>query len=223
MMKDIFIDYWTHKKFRIEASNHVSKKVLTFYPIDKKTLVGSMVHEFWFNEIKNSSSVLDFGAGDLLFKEFVLNKGFEWVYKTLDVNTIFDYDYHNIDEIKETFDCICAFEVIEHISAEECKELLYKFYNLLNKNGKLILTTPNIHHINHFWKTDYTHIRPYPYEDLYALLKEVNFSEITIYRIEQKKRNSRIYDKFKYIIKRILFHFLEVDYTTNICAIAQKL
>ena len=56
-------------------------------------------------------------------------------FKVKDMNTEFD------DENK--YDVITLLEFIEHISSDEVNILVTKCMNKLNKNGKIILTTPN--------------------------------------------------------------------------------
>ena len=193
----------------------VQKGCLKFYPISD---VGrpSEAHKLLLEYILSAKSVLDFGAGSLLFKKMAVHNGFKGFYKTLDIGKDASYDYKDISEIQEKFDLILCLEVIEHIPLEEFLQLAGSFKNRLNVNGKLIITTPNIHHINHFWKTDITHIRPYPYTDLCAILDSYGYKNVRIYRFAW-----RTCGFFKFLVKRILTRILEVDYATNICVIAE--
>lgn len=51
---------------------------------------------------------------------------------------------HERKNIKETFDCITLFDVLEHNTLEDIRVILKMSYNLLNINGKIIITTPGV-------------------------------------------------------------------------------
>ena len=213
-MKQYYDDYWQVRRFKEEIRDKVQKRFIRFYPLlnlDRP----SRAHRLWLSYALSANKVLDFGAGDLRFKEFVLHNGFKGEYRTLDVGSDFVYDFHNLDDIKEKFDLILCFEVIEHVNLSDFLGLLGKLKARLNDGGKLIITTPNIHHINHFWKTDVTHIRPYPYEDLYALLRACGFKDIIMHRIVWWEGKGLLHS-LKFSARRVLTHILGVDYATNI-------
>ena len=72
-MTEIFEHYWEHKNFRDEASKNVNNTVHKIWKLSKSSIV-SPAHNFFFREIENCKSILDFGAGELDFKDFVLTK-----------------------------------------------------------------------------------------------------------------------------------------------------
>lgn len=73
--------------------------------------------------------VLDFGGNQDELKKLV--KG-----KYLNVN----YDYYAMEN--SHFDTIISLAVIEHIDFDEVFEIFRKFKKILNKNGRIFLTTP---------------------------------------------------------------------------------
>ena len=217
-MADYFDNYWALKRLRDEAGSMVKKRFVKFHPLNDPDHP-SAAHKLWLNYVMSANKVMDFGAGDLRFKEFVLRNGFKGRYRALDIGKDFKYDFAHLDETDEKFDLILCFEVIEHMELSKFMELLDKFRRRLTEGGKLIITTPNIHHVNHFWKGDVTHIRPYPYEDLYALLKGHGFKSAVMYRIVWWESESpAFYVKFN--LRRILTHILGVDYANNIGFVA---
>ena len=157
-MRSYFDNYWEIKHFKGEIKENVCKKFIKTYPLlnyDRP----SEAHRLWLDCVLSSEKVLDFEAGDLRFKKFALRNNFRGKYHTLDIGKDFNYDFSHLDNVKEKFDLILCFEVIEHMDLGNFLNVLPKLKERLRDGGKLIITTPNIHHINHFWKADVTHIR----------------------------------------------------------------
>jgi 2-polyprenyl-3-methyl-5-hydroxy-6-metoxy-1,4-benzoquinol methylase len=74
----------------------------------------------------------------------------------------------------EKYDVITIIGLLEFIDNEEIESILDMLYNLLNKNGKLIITTPN-----------YT-ISMYLLEKLLNLLGPINYKNQHINRFNVK-------------------------------------
>ena len=105
----------------------------------------------------NFKTILDFGAGKgnllniimelNLFEEFHgadiipkpkhLQEHIKWI--QMDLNDSFNVNQHI------NYDVIIACEILEHL--ENPRHAFKQFYNLLNKNGMLIISTPNNHSI----------------------------------------------------------------------------
>jgi len=207
-------NYWKMVHMR-NAKNNKMRKALQFYPLtDFKN--PSEIHRLYLRYALDSHSILDFGAGDLSHKKFILQHGYNGTYKTLDISSGFTYDYKDISEVKEAFDLVFCLEVIEHLSLDTFLNLLKAFKKILNKNGKIIIATPNAYHVNFFWAADITHIRPYPCHDLCNLLDIHGYKNIIFHKVTRRTPLMKLF------IKKILTHFLEVDYATNICVIAEN-
>jgi len=217
-MKQYYDNYWAIRDFKKEIRNRPRKKFIKFYPLANFDRP-SQAHRVWMEYVLSADKVLDFGAGDLRFKEFAKHNKFKGEYRTLDIGKDFTYDFNNLDDIKEKFDLVLCFEVIEHMDLVSFLNFLKKLKDKLNKGGKIIITTPNAHHINHFWKTDVTHLRPYPYEDLYALLRINGFKDIIMYRIVWWAGAGAFFH-LEFNLRRMLTHVLGVDYATNIGFVA---
>ncbi len=103
-----------------------------------------------FNQFKDKikgKNILDFGCGNggflLKAKDYAqsvsgleLDQGLSNYFKEHNLKV-----YSNLDQIKDKFDVITMFHVLEHIPKPI--ELLSSLKNLLNKNGRIIVEVPN--------------------------------------------------------------------------------
>lgn len=110
-------------------------------------------------ELKGDESLLDVGASDKTFGNKILKLFPHVTCKTMDLDKEAGHDYYSLDDIEEKFDIIVSAEVIEHIELEEGAEFLKKLNSLLKTGGKIVITTPNIHHPN-VWMRDADHKVP---------------------------------------------------------------
>lgn len=220
-MDDFFGVYWDIQKYKnCRDKVTVHGKYKRFSPlvdIDNP----SETHRLWLKIARGKNSILDCGAGDLRLKDYLLRNGYKGRYKTFDIGKSFCYDYDSLETVQESFDLIFCLEVIEHLPLEKAFALLERLKGILTDKGVLVLSTPNIHHLNHFWRTDVTHVRPYPYEDLLAMIFYLGFSSVELYRIVWWRENTLAYS-LRFLMKRFLTFVLETDYATNIAMICQK-
>lgn len=94
--------------------------------------------------------------------------------------------YSDINEIKVKFDTITCFNVIEHV--DNVITFIESMYNLLNKNGTLLLETPNSNDflldlIGNEFKSFYFRIQHRNYFDEKSLKKIMNILSINNYSI----------------------------------------
>jgi len=97
---------------------------------------------------KDNDHILDYGTGDghILHLLRQLNSkstlyGFEPIKQVhLDEKNI--KIYNNINSINSTFNKICCFEVMEHLTYENQKKELHNIKSLLNDHGRVILSIP---------------------------------------------------------------------------------
>jgi SAM-dependent methyltransferase len=180
------------------------------------------------DEIGYEASVLDIGAGNRYLEKVLASFGFRGTYKSMDIDERYKHDFHSIDEITDKYDCVTMFELIEHLNIETGLAYIEKAKDLLNENGILALSTPNINHINQLWKGDLTHIQQWPPPDLYAILRLMDFRNIKIYRIYIKPNKHP--NIIKNILKRVIFPPLNkivtilagADYAHGIYIIARR-
>lgn len=221
LLNEFYERYWELIEFRKEFS--FSREVLkTWDELDKIEKTGTFfIIKEQLIKIKNPK-ILDIGAGDRKFL-YVLNKmGIKCIYKSLDISRNVVHDYVNIDEVQEKFDVIIMLELIEHLPLEQTLKYLSKSFNLLNNNGIIIMSTPNIDHINQLWKQDITHIQQYPAKDLYAILRMIGFKSVRVWRILLTNYNLSIKKKLLELARKYLNKILSTDYTHGILIIAEK-
>jgi SAM-dependent methyltransferase len=137
----------------------------------------------------------------------------------MDVDPAYPHDYSSFEEIQETFDMVLLFEVIEHLSLEEGRELVSKIYRVLNPGGKVILTTPNVHTPGQYWK-DATHLTPYHFDELGGLFLSQKFELLEICRIFRE-------NCLKFLVKArllsFIFRFLGIDFSESVILAARKI
>ena len=142
--------YWHTERFKkIIHQVNPKKKILLDLGCGPGTLL-SQIPQTYTKVIG-----IDFDEKQIDFakKEFKNYKRITWI--AGDVNKI---------HFKEKFDYILCSEVIEHLKPEHADRLLRLCYELLKKDGKLILTTPNYRSfwpliekaVNFFGKVDYS-------------------------------------------------------------------
>jgi len=118
---------------------------------------------FMLKYIKDGNKILDIGASSRDLEMRIKKHRPQIVYKSMDIDREGVHDYYSLDEVKETFDVVFLFEVIEHLDLGEGVNMFKKIYSILNKGGYLILSTPNTFNPWRFWR-DATHRVAYCYD-----------------------------------------------------------
>lgn len=214
--------YWELIKYRDEFS--LPKIVLNAWD-DEKTISKTdsfKVLAALFQKYK-TPKILDVGAGDRRLRKTIDLMNIDYDYSSLDISKNIQHEYSDIKDVNKNFDIITMFELIEHLPLDITLQYFTKAYKILNQNGVLAISTPNIDHINQLWKQDVTHIQQYPAKDIYSILRMIGFScDIKVYRINLRssKINFRklILEKSRVIINKIL----GTDYAHGILIIAKK-
>jgi SAM-dependent methyltransferase len=174
---------------------------------------------FTLSFLKDGEKVLDIGASNREVEGRIKKIYPNVVYKSLDIDPKYSHDYSSFEEIKETFDMVLLFEVIEHLGLDEGRELVKKIYQVLNPGGRVALTTPNVHTPGQYWK-DATHLVSYHYEELGGLFLSEGFELVDIRRIFRGSY-------FKYYLKgyvlSFLFRFLGIDFSESILLVARRI
>lgn len=148
------------------------------------------------NEIKKINTLVEIGSGFGWFCE--LAKKYHIAKKIIAVepSKVFSQECRKINgiEVRETMieeqnnlrsDLIVNFELIEHLYSP--KPFLEKCYNSLNKNGLLVLTTPNFHGVdiqilkeNHDTVLAPNHLNFFNPNSISSLLSDIGFTKISI-------------------------------------------
>jgi len=73
-------------------------------------------------------------------------------------------------------------ELLEHLPLQLGLRFLDHAIDLLPPGGVLVIGTPNPRHAHHMWGSDFTHVRPWPAHDLWALCAVAGLEQIEVYR-----------------------------------------
>jgi predicted SAM-dependent methyltransferase len=136
----------------------------------------------------------------------------------MDVDQEQPHDFYSMEDIRETFDAVFLFEVIEHLELEEGVQLLKRSYDLLNEGGRLILTTPNVFNPSRFWR-DATHRVAYCYDELGGLLLAQGFSITALYRTYNDVFHRYF---FRVYVMAPVHRYLGIDFAKSILIVAEK-
>lgn len=174
--------------------------------------------EVVLEEVKDGDSILDIGSSTRELRHRLIDTcGRKVSYKSMDIDRETKQDYYSLDEIKERFNVIFLFEVIEHLSFEDGVQLLHAIHDLLLPGGKLILTTPNAFHPNRYW--EYSHKVTYRYDEIGGILISLGFTVKSIFRIYNDAFFRRF---FRIWIAAPLHKYLCVDFAKSILVVAVR-
>jgi len=168
--------------------------------------------------IQDGEKVLDIGASNRNLQERLKHHFPKLIYKSMDIDREQFHDFYSMEEIRETFDVVFLFEVIEHLELEEGLKVLEKVYHLLNGGGRLILTTPNVFNPSRFWR-DATHKVAYCYDELGGLLLAQGFHIKAMYRTYSDVFHRYL---FRLYVMAPLHRYLGIDFAKSILVIAEK-
>jgi SAM-dependent methyltransferase len=169
-------------------------------------------------EVKDGDKILDIGSSTKDLKNRLINEcGRKVSYKNMDIDRETEQDYYSLNEIKERFNIIFLFEVIEHLTFEDGLHLLNRIHDLLLPGGKLILTTPNAFHPNRYW--EYSHNVTYRYDEIGGILICLGFRVKSIFRIYNDAFFRRL---FRLWIAAPLHKYLCIDFAKSILVVAEK-
>ena len=173
---------------------------------------------FILNQMKDGETVLEIGAFDRQLENRLHQFYPQVQYKSLDIDTTYFHDYSSIEEVRETFDVILLFEVIEHLRVEEGRKMVGEIHRLLNPGGRLVVSTPNVYTPGHYWK-DVSHLTPYHHEELGGLLLSQHFEIVEMCRAFHESYVT--FWKKAYLFLP-LFRLLGIDFAKSIFVVARK-
>lgn len=162
--------------------------------------------------------VLEVGAGDRRMRRHLVDAHGEIDYESMDIDPEGDHDYHDLDEIPSRYDCVFAFEVIEHLALDEIRAWLPRLAALTKDGGCLLLSTPNTYYPPAYLR-DVTHRTPLCYDELAGLVRAAGFQPERIYRIY----NDPIH---RILLRRYalgwLFSTIGIDFARQIVLVARR-
>jgi SAM-dependent methyltransferase len=168
--------------------------------------------------IQNGERVLDIGSSNRNLEGRLKKHYPNLIYKSMDIDPEQFHDYYSLEGIEEKFDGIFLFEVIEHLELEEGMKMLNKIYELLDKGGRLILTTPNTFNPGRFWR-DATHRVAYCYDELGGILLAQGFEIKEMYRTYSDAFHRYL---FRVYVMAPLHRYLGIDFAKSILVVAGK-
>jgi len=149
------------------------------YEIVKRVQPASSFLEIGAGNLKLSQELLRFFHNGTLIdyneKTNILFQELPPLFRTRLNLIISDFLSHHF---QNTFDCVVACEVLEHVPQHH--KFVQKMYQLLNKNGQLILSVPSR---KKYWSTHdeiVGHLRRYEKEEIIELLGGNKFTNIEI-------------------------------------------
>jgi len=194
------------------------QKVYKKYPSVYGLKIRKKLYDVVSDELRDGIKILDVGANTRSLGDKIVARVPTIIYKTMDIDRAMSHDYYSLQEIHESFDIIILAEVIEHLDLKEGISMLHDLHALLNENGVLILTTPNIYHPNRFWH-DSDHKTPYSYAEIGGALLSVGFSISKMYRTYNDQFFRRL---FRMYVACYLHKYLDVDFAKSIVVVASK-
>jgi SAM-dependent methyltransferase len=188
------------------------------YPDFKRLKIVRKRLPFILEHLKEGEAVLEIGAFNRELGDRIKRYSPRTSYKSVDIDPAYPHDYSSLEEVKEKFDMVLLFEVIEHLDWNEGRKMVAKIFEILNPGGRVILSTPNVYTPGQYWK-DASHRTPYHYEELGGLLLSQRFELLKICRLYSEP-------VLKFFIKAYLlsslFHLLSIDFTKSILIVGRK-
>lgn len=175
-------------------------------------------HRVVAGEGSAGTSVLEVGAGDRSFQNKLRGYWGELSYVSCDIDATHSHEFSSIDEVTGRYDLVCGFEVIEHLTLDEASHMVARMFEVTKAGGRIALTTPNIYYPPAYLR-DVTHITPFCYDELGALLQIAGFRVKSIHRLYHDSI-------LKKLVRRYLFYpvfrVLGIDFARQIIVVAEK-
>lgn len=127
-----------------------------------------------------------------------------------------------LNENKIKYDFIIMFDLIEHIQKDKIIPLLKLLINSLNKNGKILIRTPNMGSLLAAYSRyiDFTHELGFTEESLIQILNEAGIYDIEIKNSNTSKKRIFILILLNRLFKKLYYMKENKIVTVNIVALA---
>jgi SAM-dependent methyltransferase len=215
--KGVLIMQYTENTFSWSRYYAFRKEIRRAFPSVYRLKIKKKILDILAEEIRPGDKILDVGASTQALGEKIRDKIASTTYKTMDIDREQHHDYYSLDDITEQFDVIILSEVIEHLDLSEGFIMLNQLWSLLKKGGKIIVSTPNLHHPNRYWVSD--HKTPYRHDEVGGALLSVGFKVDKIYRIYNDQLFKRL---FRIYVMSYLHEYLDIDFAKSIIVVASK-
>lgn len=194
------------------------EKVHEAYPDLRSLKIVRKRLPFLLEHLKNGETVLEIGAFNRELGERIKQYYPQTSYQSVDIDPTYSHDYSSLEEVKERFDLVLLFEVIEHLDWDDGRKMIARIFEILNPGGRVILSTPNVYTPGQYWK-DASHRTPYHYEELGGLLLSQQFELLKICRLFSEPMLEFF---FKVYLLSPLFRLLSIDFTKSILLVGRK-
>jgi SAM-dependent methyltransferase len=173
---------------------------------------------FILGYLKDGETILEIGAYNRELGARIKKYYPHIVYKSMDIDPTYPHDYSSLEEVKEKFDMVLLFEVIEHLDLNEGMEMIARIYQILGHGGRVIISTPNIYTPGAYW-AGLSHRTAYHYAELGGVLLSQKFEIVEICRLFNAPF-------LQFLIKAFLllplFRLIGIDFTRSILLVARK-
>ena len=188
------------------------------YPNIWKLPIKKRHHQVVVEHLDNINSVLELGAGARNLSDILKRHKSDLRYHSFDVDRSQHHDFYTLDDINGEYDAVCMFEVIEHIRPEQAVDTLAAAHRHMRSGALIFVSTPNTFHPPEYLR-DATHITPWCYDELGAVLQYTGFELQTLYRLYQDPLLQKLMRRY---LMRPLFRLLGIDFSKQIIAVAKK-
>lgn len=168
--------------------------------------------------VVDGARVLEVGAGDRRMGALLAERRREIDYRSMDIDTRGQHDYRDLADVDRTFDCVFAFEVIEHIDFADIPGWLARLAELVAPGGALLLTTPNTFYPPAYLR-DASHRTPLCYDELGGLVESTGLEVRRLVRIYHDPVPRRIARRY---LLGWLFRLIGIDFARQIMLVAAK-
>ncbi|HEU4725262.1 MAG TPA: methyltransferase domain-containing protein [Candidatus Eisenbacteria bacterium] len=182
----------------------------------------SEIEQVYFDAVRNASSLLDVGAGDLRIMRKFQAAGFAGDYHTQDIGGEGSYTYGDLSQVTRRYEAILCLDVVEHLTLVEGLTLVDRMVELLEPGGALVLQTANAYYIPNALAWDMTHLHVYNLPDLHAYLV-CDGLDVAGYRVVLGDRSPGVVRRVKIgIAAYVKQKILGCDFANNIALVARR-
>ena len=211
-----YATYWRRKQLLAGPVPH--------FPVKKWWATEGLceIEEIMYDAVRQSRSLLEFGAGEMRVERKLKVAGYAGEYHTLDTSSQGEYTYGRIEEVNRCYEAILCLDVIEHLPLNDALELINALVAKLSPGGTLAIQTPNARCVSNPMAWDMTHLHCYSITDLWAYLSALDL-RVVGYRVCMVPQRPTLSDELRHHMKRLATtRVLGCDFADNIVVIARK-